>query len=83
MGGTYQARTLREWIHNTHTSQRDLAKKVGCHQTMISALVRGDRAARGKLATRIYRATGVKVETLVIRARPRRGRRQPGGAKKR
>lgn len=89
MPAAYQARTLREWLYVTKTPQRTLADDVGCHQTMISAMARGERAARGELATRIHDRTGVPVEVLVLREKPKRPtprqrrRATPGGAKKR
>jgi hypothetical protein len=89
MPAAFSPRTLREWLYLTHTSQRTLAKDVGCHQTMISALARGERAARGDLAVRIRDRTGVPLDVLVVRIEPKRPsprqrqRRKTPGAKKR
>lgn len=64
-------RTLGEWLAGPpRRSQRFLAGRVGCHQSMISMLVRGERAARGKLALRLHEETGVPLRVLIARPVP-------------
>lgn len=60
---TLKPKTLAEWlaVPGAERSQRKLAKRVGCHQSMISMLVQGQRAARGKLALALADETGLPV----------------------
>jgi transcriptional regulator with XRE-family HTH domain len=58
--------TLAAWLAGPpRQSQRKLAHAAGCNQSMISMLAHGKRAARGKLALRLHRLTGVPVESLI------------------
>jgi transcriptional regulator with XRE-family HTH domain len=67
-------RTLREYLKVSGTRQLDLARKCGVHQSTISMLVHGLRAAGGKLARKLHKETGVPFEKLIIaeHRRPRR-----------
>lgn len=70
-------RSLREYFRRGIESQRALADRAGVHQSMISMMVRGERAARGALALKLSQLTGVPVERLVVKAKkPRRNRKR-------
>jgi transcriptional regulator with XRE-family HTH domain len=66
--GVTRPKTLAEWLSvpGAGRSQRKLAKRVGCHQSMISMLVKGQRAARGKLALALADETDLPVEQFLI-----------------
>jgi plasmid maintenance system antidote protein VapI len=65
-------RSLREYLKGPpQHSQRQLAKRAGCNQAMISMLVRGTRRPRAALALTLHKITGVPLEALLA---PRRRR---------
>lgn len=64
-----EAPTLRAYLRESGVSQYDLAKAVGVNQSTISQLSRGGRRASGKLALRISKCTGVKVEGILAARR--------------
>jgi transcriptional regulator with XRE-family HTH domain len=68
LAATPKPKTLAEWLAlpGAGRSQRKLAAKVGCHQSMISMLVKGQRAARGKLALALAEETELPVEQFLI-----------------
>jgi transcriptional regulator with XRE-family HTH domain len=68
-------RTLREYLKTSGVSQKQLARRLGVHQSTISMLVHGLRAARFKLAQKIHDKTGVPIEKLLVAAHPRPRRR--------
>jgi hypothetical protein len=66
-------RTLAEYLAGPPPrSQRSLAKVVHVHQSMISMLTRGERAARGTLATKLHKVTGVPLAVLIVATKRRR-----------
>ena len=72
-------RTLREYFtRNPKQSQRDFAKRMELTQSFISMLVSGERAARGDVAKRIARATGVPLDVLITK--PKKKRKRPATA---
>ena len=64
-------RTLREYFKTSGDTQKKLARHVGVHQSTISMLTHGLRAARFKLAQKIHDKTGVPIEKLLVAAHPR------------
>jgi len=59
-------RDLAEWLAGPpKRSQYKLGQKVGCHQSMISMIARGERYAGGILAQRLARATGLPTEVFL------------------
>ena len=71
-------RSLREYLNGPpRVTQRALALRVGCHQSMVSMLVRGQRLPRALLATKLHRVTGVPLDTLL---RPKRSHAKKGAA---
>lgn len=64
-------RTLVEWLAGPpRRSQRWLANEVGCNQSMISMLAQHKRAARGDLALKIQKVTGLPLKVLIARTLP-------------
>lgn len=56
--------------------QRDLAEAVGCHQSMISMLVKGKRVPSAGLALKLHAVTGIPLKALLAPKLARRTRRR-------
>jgi transcriptional regulator with XRE-family HTH domain len=59
-------RSLREYLTGPPAvGQRALAEAVGCNQSMISMLARGQRVPSARLAVRLHAITGVPLKMLL------------------
>lgn len=76
---TRAPRTLREYFRISKTRQKDLARCLGVHQSTVSMLTAGLRAARWKLAQKIHEKTGVPIAKLLVapNAEPRPSQAKP------
>jgi transcriptional regulator with XRE-family HTH domain len=66
-----QPRTLKAYLRRSGETQRSLARRAGCDQSMISMLKTGKRIASGPLALKLHRLTGVPLEALLTLQRQR------------
>jgi transcriptional regulator with XRE-family HTH domain len=58
--------SLREFLAGPPAiGQRALAEALGCHQSMVSMLVRGKRLPSARLAVRLHAVTGVPLKNLL------------------
>jgi transcriptional regulator with XRE-family HTH domain len=48
-------------------TQRELADRVGVHQSLISQIVSGARTPSGQLALSLHQETGIPVDQLLVR----------------
>jgi transcriptional regulator with XRE-family HTH domain len=58
-------RSLRAYLDATHTTQEQLAQRIGVSQAHLSMLLSGQRKPSVELALLIERETGVSVRDLV------------------
>lgn len=77
------AKTLRAYLKGPpKVSQRELARALGVHQSMVSMLAKGKRAPSATLLKQLHAITGVPLASLLHLAdepppRHRRRRRRP------
>lgn len=58
-------RFILEYMRNNGVSQRDLAKKIGIAESMVSHIVHGRRNAGLRTIMKISKALGVPPERLI------------------